>query len=100
MSTTESLDEAHRDLQTARDCAEDPHRRVQYSRAAMDLAATVLFSHDVTPDQRRAAGECLAAATTLSGRSSPSSGGSPVQRSLHRHEPAAHGASGVRSGLR
>ncbi len=90
MSTTDTLEDARRDLQTARDCVDDPHRRRQYSLAAMDLAATVLLSHDVTPEQRRYAGEYLAAvASAMSGRSSPASGGFPgMQRSPHHHEPA------------
>ncbi len=67
MSTTETLEEARRDLQTARDCVDDPRRRRQYSLAAMDLAATVLLSDDVTSDQRCAASEYLADAATMSG---------------------------------
>lgn len=89
MSTTDTLEDARRDLQTARDCVDDPYRRRQYALAAMDLAATVLLSHDVTPEQRRAASECLADASAMSGRSCPASGGFPgTQRSPHRHEPA------------
>lgn len=89
MSTTDTLEDARRDLQTARDCVDDPHRRRQYSLAAMDLAATVLLSHDVTPEQRRAASEYLADASAMSGRSSPASGGfRGTQRSPHHHEPA------------
>lgn len=101
MSTTRTLEEARRDLRTAHDCVDDPHRRRQYSLAAMDLAATVLLSGDVTPEQRRAAGEYLADATTMSGRSSPASGGDPATpRSPHGHEPAARGIVAPRSGLR
>lgn len=95
MSTTDTLEDARRDLQTARDCVDDPHRRRQYSLAAMDLAATVLLSDDVTPEQRRYAGEYLAEASTMS-RSSPASGGfRGTQRSPHHHEPAPRKANTV-----
>lgn len=104
MPTTDTLEDARHDLQTARDCVDDPHRRRQYALAAMDLAATVVLSDNVTPEQRRAASEYLTEASTISGRSA--SGDLPGrQRSPRHHEPtplqaSKAGIAAARSGLR
>ncbi|WP_237099485.1 hypothetical protein [Mycobacteroides abscessus] len=89
MSTIDTLEGAHRDLQVARECVNDSHRRRQYSLSAIDLAATVLLSDNVTPEQRRAASEHLADALAMWGRSSPAGSVSPgAQRSRHHQEHA------------
>lgn len=52
-TTPAVLEEARADLHAAVAAHDDPHRRIQYARAALDNAVTVLLAGDATPDEYR-----------------------------------------------
>lgn len=59
-TTTATLEEARSDLHNAVAAHDDPHRRVQYARSALDNAVTTLLADDATPDERRRAEHYIA----------------------------------------
>ncbi|WP_396908313.1 hypothetical protein [Mycolicibacterium sp.] len=52
-STPAILEEARSDLHDAVAAHDDPHRRVQYARAALDNAVSVMLAGDATTDEYR-----------------------------------------------
>jgi hypothetical protein len=64
-NTTATLEEARADLHSAVAAHDDPTRRIQYARSALDNAVTVLLADDATPDERRRAEHYLAEAEGL-----------------------------------